>query len=1663
MPRWTRILLGSLAGLLLLLGIGVVILTQTDFGRERLRRFALTQVAKQVHGNVSVGKVRGNLLTGAMLVDVEITDSTGAPFLKADSLFVAYSLRSLISKRIYLSELRLYRPVIVLDKQPGREWNFSRIFPSDTVPQDTLQQGFGSWVRIEDLSVHDGRLLVRNEWLPDSTLAGAARDSAIAFALSPRSRLRVVRAPGGYQTIQDIRQLNARLPLLRLANPDSANLRADVASMSAVAYLFRPPPAVVRGLTGRFVMSEDSLWFNELRVALPGSRLAVEGAYALETSEVRASLNAEPFQLRDLQWLYPALPDSGGGRLALTVEQRAGRTRVVARTIDVRVEDARFAGHADVQIGDSLRLGDTELRFEDLDTRLVQRLAPEVEVPLDGLASGRLALTGTPERLRVDGLVSFRERGGGLSRVFADGEIGTGRGELRADRLRLRFDPVRVELARTALPDLPIGGTVTGQATLTGSTGRGFALTADLVHSDPRVGRSRVLADGGVRLGEEMAAEELRLRFQPVQLALARAFSPDLPVEGVLAGRLTLDGTPDRMTVDADLTHEGGGVGRSRVLATGGIRLADGFAARDLRLRFLPLQMALVREFSPDLPVAGTISGSATVSGSPATRVSARMDLVHQAPTGTSRVVGEAAVTMAEPRRFDVRLRAPVLSLATVGRFAPSAGLHGTAAGDLAARGTLAELEVAGELAVRGGGAVQARGVFDLASEVKRYDLEASMDSFDAGALTTRAPHTALTGTLAANGRGTDPASAQAVVRADLTGVRVDRGENAPVEVDTIGVLARVGDGLLTVERGRVRLASARAEVAGSFGLVQGRQGTLRYDLVVDSLADFASLLPADTAAYTTAVDSVRVIGVPRDSTSQAAVAVVDSVPVASDSLAGRLQARGVLAGNLENFDLQGTADLDHVYARGNSVGRGTIEYAWLGATAANFSLNVTAALDSIRAGSVALDSARARVDYAGSRDAGSGTARVALFQNPAHDYRLAADYQLALDRKDVLFNDLVLRFDTTSWSSYRPGRVSWGGEGVEVDSVELRSNTGGRLFVDGRIASDGPVDLGLEIDHLQIGDLVGLVQDTVQARGILSLRADLAGSARAPTIRGRADLTELVYGGTELPALTSTFSYDDALMTASAELTRAGTPLLVADARIPVNLALTGVTGSRLLEGPLVADIRADSLPLDALPKFTDAVENVTGRIRGEVAVRGTVRAPEVAGVVDLDLGSLDIVQPGVGLRDIAGTLHIRGDSVSVDSLVAFSDGGPIRVAGAIGIAEPTRPSFDLTLDARDARVLDNDLGRLRADAHVAVEGPFEAVRVTGAIAVNEGTIYIPESEPNLLDLEDPELARMLSRVDSVGGLIPPANPLLANLQVDVGVRIARNTWLRSPDANVEIYTPEDQEALHVRMEHGTRMPTLEGTINADRGDYEFSGRRFQLTSGSLVFLGTTELNPQLQLAAVHEVPQQARAPLTIQINIGGYLSEPTITLSSNSQPPLSQSDLLSYLAFGRSSSALLQPGGSALTGDGGVGGRNLGALATQQLAGVALGAVLDDLVSDLETSAGRAGLDVIRISPANDLPEELVYHGAVGNILRGTEIEAGKYLNPRLFLAVQGRPTNEAAPGIVVEYRTPGGWLWRTTWEPRYLPSQPTFATDQPIDPSRVFGSFLIWERRF
>ena len=232
----------------------------------------------------------------------------------------------------------------------------------------------------------------------------------------------------------------------------------------------------------------------------------------------------------------------------------------------------------------------------------------------------------------------------------------------------------------------------------------------------------------------------------------------------------------------------------------------------------------------------------------------------------------------------------------------------------------------------------------------------------------------------------------------------------------------------------------------------------------------------------------------------------------------------------------------------------------------------------------------------------------------------------------------------------------------------------------------------------------------------------------------------------------------------------------------------------------------------------------------------------------------------------------------------------------------------------------------------------------------------------------------------------------------------------------------------------------------------------------------GRGKPDPTLQITAEYEVRLAASQAINLRVQIGGTLTRPRIALDSDAQPPLSQSDLLSYLAFGRTSSSLLQLEGSSLSGGGG--SNNLAGagaqLATQQLAAVALGVFVNEFEGQAARSLGAA---YVNVTPA-DLYTELAQSGeGVAGFFKGTEIEVGKYTDPNTFVALQARlstfasnPTDRAVPGIRVQRRLGKGVTLDASFTPRYVPRSPTLEVSKiPPKSTGVFGTFLAREWKF
>ncbi len=1524
MSRWWVRLLAVLAVVAVLLVGAAYLLTNSGWGREQIRRRLVALLQNNSHGIIHVGKVTGNLLEGFTAHDVVITDSAKAPFVKADEIWARYSLSTLRGKRIEFSEVRLVRPVIVIDKQPGPggKWNFDRVFPRDTMTRTGPRKtGWGTWIRFSNATILDGDLTVRAPWEPDANVSGAEREDVVRRALEPGGRLKVIRVAAGYQKESRFYRINALLPLVRLEDPAYRNRLADVAALKMIAEPFRPPVADVRALTGIFEFTGDSVWWRGAKASLPNTRLSGDGRYLMTNGDLHLRLHADPVRPADLRWAIPKLPEEGSGKLDFEMHWIEAKSIYEARNMDVNLGGSKVQGGIEVTVTDTLAYRDANLRFSSFDTRLLERLLPIGRLPHHGFLAGRAAFDGGQHSLRVDADVTFDERISGRSRVAAVGILGL---------------------------------------------------------------------DNGV------------------------------------------------------------------------------FNARNLRMRLLPLQMQLAKAPTTAFPLRGTLTGTATLNGSTASQLLVVGDITHVDRGARSRAIGRATIRTRGVPWVDIDARTEPLALATVGRFVPDIGLRGSATGPVRLRGSLTNLAVNTELSFPDGGFLDMRGSVDLASRVKGYNLDITARLFNANAVIAKAPPTSITAVASARGRGFDPATMQATLVADVSASSYDT-----VSIDRANVRVAIANGLATFDTLAVEIPEGIVQARGTFGLAPGRSGDLTYHIAIDSLARVASLISRDTTVVPprpgilagriarARADSIRIAReteVERAVTGRALPRTVVDTPgvVRMNELSGSVRADGVATGNIRNFNVKGTASGANIVARGNTVGSFVGDYTWINARTPISQVSISARAKEVRALGFDLDSVGARLTY----QKPNGTAEIVVNQDDARTYAANAQFTLDKIRNKLTLNNLRLQFDTSVWASTRVASLHWGPAGVEVDTLELRNGANGRIYVNGFVPAEGSANLDVAVDNLNVEDVIGLTQSDINAKGRISFNVHATGTLADPRFKGAFGATDLVYNGTLTPEVHGNVEYANQTLTGRAEAMRAGRqPFLIAEGSVPINLAITGVTGSRFpTDREIALSINADSLPFDMVPQLNEYVTNVRGQASGNFRVAGTLNRPVLSGQFALHNGGARIVPAGINVNGIEASIRMLRDTVVIDSIVGNSNGGRIALTGGIGVGSLRAPSFDLHLDANNAIVLNNRRGELRMSAQLAMLGPYTDPHVTGNVRVREGFLYIPPSDnKNLIGTDDPALFSVMdTAVMANRELFPGQNPLFSNLRMDVNLRVDRDVFVRSREANVEVYTDTD---IGVHVNRAKESIVLDGVMLSERGEYRFLTRRFNIKRGSATFINSADLNPTLQVTGEYEVQQPNREAINIQILIGGTLRTPNISLTSDAQPPIAQSDLLSFLAFGQSSSSLVQLEGSGLTS--GTGGDNVvgagAALASKQLAGVALGVAADQVAGE---AARSLGADVFTITPADVQTD-------VGGFLRATQFEFGKYIRSHTFIAVRSPldPAALARPGIQLVHRFGGlqGYRMETGLQTRYLLQEPTLARDQGVATTSVFGAFLIREWRF
>jgi len=445
-----------------------------------------------------------------------------------------------------------------------------------------------------------------------------------------------------------------------------------------------------------------------------------------------------------------------------------------------------------------------------------------------------------------------------------------------------------------------------------------------------------------------------------------------------------------------------------------------------------------------------------------------------------------------------------------------------------------------------------------------------------------------------------------------------------------------------------------------------------------------------------------------------------------------------------------------------------------------------------------------------------------------------------------------------------------------------------------------------------------------------------------------------------------------------------------------------------------------AESAPLAPFISWLPQIAFATGYVTGNVEARGSLEDLDIRGAAGLHDGYIELRGLGQHLHDVEGDVEFNGNWARLRGIRAYDGDGSIRVDGSIGFDGifPARARFSLNSRNFPVRSEGSVLATLSGSA--GIEADISGEETEMDIEVRNLNVQLPDDSTRTVQaLEDHPDVRIVGLASRELG---DEEPYPFRIHVDA----QRPFWVRRNDFAAQIAA--DLVATY-------RDPDLylSGYAEMRRGFFEVFGKRFAIERGSMNFDGDDEIDPEVNLVAVHDMRSPPNTQVTVVVH--GTLSAPEIEFSSNHRDCDERAEIISMLVSGRCGT----PSGDTSNLE-----FNAYEQASDFLAGIAAGLLtltarkeFGDVLPVIVIESGDQAFQSARVRAgfqANDVIPDFL-----DDVVQGAYIEG-------IFTAGSNTSDDNASllPGVLIElsfpyslvttgeYTPPNNWSVDITWEP-------------------------------
>lgn len=303
--------------------------------------------------------------------------------------------------------------------------------------------------------------------------------------------------------------------------------------------------------------------------------------------------------------------------------------------------------------------------------------------------------------------------------------------------------------------------------------------------------------------------------------------------------------------------------------------------------------------------------------------------------------------------------------------------------------------------------------------------------------------------------------------------------------------------------------------------------------------------------------------------------------------------------------------------------------------------------------------------------------------------------------------------------------------------------------------------------------------------------------------------------------------------------------------------------------DGELLTELTFKGAQLRPFLGRAPGIESGEGVADGKLLVQGPLRALRYDGNLAVRDGRLLVSATGQQLEQVRAEVHFTRDRAQLVRLHAGTERGSFDMSGFW--------TFERSVPRHAKLVMELDELPVRSDG-------ITMAWLTGAAAV-EADIGPERSQTAV------KIHRLLARLPGdVGGNIQPLSPHPdIEIASDDGVELRARPYVMEfqVDARAGVDVTRPDMSMRLVSELGVTYSDAEmrvaGYTEIERGDFIALGKPFEVSQGSLRFLGGRTLNPELQVQASHAVAATGDA---VVMSIQGRLAAPIIRFSSETCP---------------------------------------------------------------------------------------------------------------------------------------------------------------------------------